>query len=67
MDARSEFVNMEKIGHRYVIQYFHLKGFNPNIKDELDYTFGESASSFITIKYWAAEFKRGRTSCQDEQ
>ena len=23
------FVNIKKIGHRYVIQYFHLKGFSP--------------------------------------
>jgi histone-lysine N-methyltransferase SETMAR len=58
---------MEKIGHRYVIQYFHLKGLSPtNIKAELDSTLGESAPSFITVKYWAAEFKRGRMSCQDE-
>jgi histone-lysine N-methyltransferase SETMAR len=58
---------MEKIGHRYVIQYFHLKGLSPtNIKAELDSTLGESAPSFTTPKYWAAEFKRGRTSCQDQ-
>ena len=58
---------MEKIGHRYVIQYFHLKGLTPtNIKTELDSTLGESAPSFTTIKYWVAEFKRGRTSCKDE-
>ena len=58
---------MEKIGHRYVIQYFHLKGFSPtDIKAEIDSTLGESAPSFSTVKYWVAEFKRGRTSCQDE-
>ena len=40
--------------------------FSPrNIKAELDYTLGEPAPSFTT-KYWVAEFKRGRTSCQDE-
>jgi histone-lysine N-methyltransferase SETMAR len=33
---------------------------------ELDSTLGESAPSFTTVKYWAVEFKRGRTSCQDE-
>lgn len=67
MNALSEFVNMEKISHRYVIQYFHLKGLSPtNIKAELDSTLGESAPSFTTVKYWVAEFKRGRTSCQDE-
>ena len=65
MNALSVFVNMEKIGHRYVIQYFHLKGLSPtNIKAELDSTLGESAPSFTTIKYWVAEFKRDRTNCQ---
>ncbi|XP_036347344.1 histone-lysine N-methyltransferase SETMAR-like [Rhagoletis pomonella] len=63
----SEFVKMEKIGHRYVIQYFYLKGLSlSNIKAEIDYTLGGSALSFTTVKYWVAEFKRGRTSCQDE-
>ncbi|XP_023214135.1 endothelin-converting enzyme 2-like [Centruroides sculpturatus] len=63
----SEFVNMEKVCHRYMIQYFHLKGFSPtNIKTELDSTLGESAPSFTTIKYLVAEFKRSHTSCQDE-
>ena len=39
MNASSEFVNMEKIAHRYVIQYFHLKGLSTaNIKAELDST-----------------------------
>ena len=67
MSALSKFINMEKIGHRYVIQYFHLKGLRPNnIKVELDSTLEESASLFTTIKYRVVEFKRGRTSCQDE-
>lgn len=67
MNIVSEFVKMEKIGHRYVIQYFYLKGLSPtNIKAELDSTLGESAPSFRTVKFWVAEFKRGRTSCQDE-
>ncbi|KYN38519.1 hypothetical protein ALC56_07096 [Trachymyrmex septentrionalis] len=58
---------MEKIGHRYVIQYFHLKGLSPtNIKTELDSTLEESAPSFTTVKYWVAEFKRGRTNYEDE-
>ncbi|GFW03732.1 mariner transposase [Trichonephila clavipes] len=58
---------MENISHRHVIQYFYLKSLSPtNIKSELDYTVGESASSLTTVKYWVTEFKRGRTSCQDE-
>ena len=45
---------MEKIDHRYVIQYFNLKGLSPtNIKAKLDSTLGESALSF-TIKHWVA-------------
>ena len=51
-------MKMEKISHRYVIQYFHLKGLSPsNIKAKLDSTLGEYAPSFTTIKYWVAEFK----------
>ena len=67
VNALSEFVNMEKIGHGYLIQYFYLKGLSPtNIKAELDFTLRESALSFTTIKFWVAEFKRDRTSHQDE-
>ena len=52
MNALSEFVNMEKIDHCYVIQYFHSKGLSPtNINAELDSTLGESAPSFALIKY----------------
>ncbi|XP_014467559.1 PREDICTED: histone-lysine N-methyltransferase SETMAR-like, partial [Dinoponera quadriceps] len=29
-------------------------------------TLGQSAPSFTTVKYWVAEFKGGRTSCQDK-
>ena len=42
---------MEKIGHRYVIQYFNVKGLSPtNIKAELDSTLGDSVPLFKTIK-----------------
>ena len=59
----SEFVNMEKIGHHYVIQYFYLKGLGPtNIKAELDSSLGESTISFTTRMYWVARFKQGRAS-----
>ena len=52
MNALSEFVNMKKISHRYMIQYFRFKGLSPtNIKAELDSTLGKSAPSFTTIKY----------------
>ena len=35
------------------------------IKDELDSVHGDSASSFTTVKCWAAAFKRGRNSSGD--
>lgn len=58
---------MEKIGYRNVIQYFYLKGVSPtNIKDKLNSTLDESASSFSTVKYWVAEFQQGCTSLQNE-
>ena len=57
---------MEKNGHRYVIQYFHLKGLSrTHIKAKLDSALGKSAPSFTTVEHWVAELKRGRTSCQD--
>ena len=52
VNALSEFVNTEKTTHRYVTQYFHLKGQNEsNIKPELDSIPGKSGLSFITLKY----------------
>jgi histone-lysine N-methyltransferase SETMAR len=59
---------MEKTKLRAVIKYFHIKGLSPTeIKAELDSTLGESAPSFSTVKTWVADFKRGRTSTNDEQ
>ena len=50
-----------------MIKYFVLKGLSPTeIKNEINSTLGESAPSFSTIKKWAAEFKRGRTSIEDD-
>ncbi|GFU80337.1 mariner transposase [Trichonephila clavipes] len=61
------FIENGESWHRNVIQYFHLKDLSrTNIKTELDFTLGESAHSFTTVKYWVAELKRGSTSCQDE-
>lgn len=64
----SVFVKMEKIEYRAVIKYLVLKGNTPTqIKDELDAVYGDSAPSFTTVKFWAAEFKRGRTSLGDDE
>lgn len=63
----SVFVKMEKIEYRAVIKYLFLKGNTPTqIKDELDSVYGDSAPSFTTVKFWAAEFKRGRKSLGDD-
>ncbi|GFV36399.1 hypothetical protein TNCV_2234461 [Trichonephila clavipes] len=49
------------------ILYLYLKSPIPtNIKAEQDSSLDESVPSFTLVKYWVAEFKRGRTSCQDE-
>ena len=52
---------------RAVIKYLHLKGMSPQeIHDDMNGTLGDDCPSYATIKNWAAEFKRGRTSTKDE-
>ncbi|GFV72493.1 HTH_48 domain-containing protein [Trichonephila clavipes] len=64
----SVFVKMDKIEYRAVIKYLFLKGNTPtHIKDELDSVYGDSASSFTTVKFWAAEFKRGHQSLREDE
>ncbi|XP_030760794.1 protein GVQW3-like [Sitophilus oryzae] len=59
---------MDKIEYRAVIKYLLLKGNTPTkIKHELDSVYGNSAPSFTTVKFWAAEFKRGRKSLGDDE
>src|SRR5436190_21585100 len=59
-------MKMDKIEYRAVIKYLFLKGNMPTqIKDELDSVYGDSAPSFTTVKFWAAEFKRDRKSLGD--
>ncbi|GFT72908.1 HTH_48 domain-containing protein [Trichonephila clavipes] len=59
---------MDKVEYRAVIKYLFLKGNTPTqIKDEFDSVYGDSASSFTTGKFWAAEFKRGRKSLGDDE
>ncbi|GFV24903.1 hypothetical protein TNCV_883691 [Trichonephila clavipes] len=50
------------------MKYAFLKGNTPpQIKDELDYVYGDSAASFTTVKIWADEFKRGPKSLGDNE
>ena len=59
---------MEKIEYRAVMKFLHLKEKKTQeIKDELDSVYGEASPSFTTVKYWVAEYKRGRTSILDEE
>ena len=54
---------MDKIEYRAVIKFFVKEGLTPNvIHSKFIKVYGDSSTSFSTIKKWAAEFKRGRTS-----
>lgn len=59
---------MDKIEIRADIKYFVLKGLSPSeIKNEIDSTLADSSPSYSTVKKWTAEFKRGRTSTNDDE
>jgi histone-lysine N-methyltransferase SETMAR len=50
-----------------VIKFFVKEGLTPNeIHWKFIKVYGESSPSFSTIKKWAAEFKRGRTSLEGD-
>ena len=50
-----------------VIQYLYLKGkTGQEIHCELTNVYGSSAPSYAQVKFWVGEFKRSRTSLEDE-
>jgi transposase len=54
---------MDKIQYRAVIKLFVKEGLTSiKIHSKFVKFYGDSYPSFSTIKKWAAEFKRGRTS-----
>jgi hypothetical protein len=56
-------LKIDKIEYRAVIKFFVKKGLTPNeIHSKFIKVHGDSSPSFSTIKKWAAQFKRGRTS-----
>lgn len=58
---------MDKLEYRAVIKFFVLDGLTPKeIHPKLTKVYGDSAPSISTVKKWAAEFKRGRTSLEDD-
>jgi histone-lysine N-methyltransferase SETMAR len=58
---------MDKIEYRAVIKFLVKEGLTPKkINSKFRKVCGDSSPSFSTIKKWAAEFKRGRTSLEDD-
>ena len=56
-----------KVEYRAVIRYLYLKGKTGKvIHGELADVYGSSAPSYAQVKFWLGEFKRGRTSLEDE-
>ena len=60
-------LKMDKIEYRAVIKFFVKEGLTSNeIHSKFIKVYADSSPSFLTIKEWAAEFKRGRTSLEDD-
>jgi hypothetical protein len=54
---------MDTIEYREVMKFFVIESLAPNeIHSKFIKVYGYHSPSFSTIKKWAAEFKRGRTS-----
>ena len=54
-----------KIEYRAVIWYLYFKT-GKEIHGELADVYGSSAPSYAPVKFWVGEFKRSRTSLEDE-
>ena len=60
-------LKVDKIEHHTVIKFFVKEGLTPNeIHSKFIKFYGDSSPSFLRIKKWAAEFKHGRTSLEDD-
>jgi transposase len=60
-------LKLDKIEYRAVIKFFVKEGLTPNeIHSKFIKVYEDSSLSFSTIKKWTAEFKRGRTSLEDD-
>ena len=59
-DAKACFSS--KVEYRAVIRYLYSKGKTGELAD----VYGSSAPSYAQVKFWVGEFKRGRTSLEDE-
>ena len=64
-DAKACFSS--KVEYRVVIRYLYLKGkTGKEIDGELVDVYRSSAPSYAQVKFWVGEFKRSRTSLEDE-
>ena len=64
-DAKVSFSS--KVEYRAVIRYLYLKGkSSQEIHCDLNNVYGSSVPSYAQVKFWVGEFKRGRTSLEDE-
>ena len=64
-DAKVSFSS--KVEYHAVIRYLNLKGkTGQEIHCELTNVYGSSAPSYAQVKFWVGEFKRSRTSLEDE-
>ena len=65
-DAKVSFSS--KVEYLAVIRYLYLKGkTGQEIHCELTNVYGSSASLYAQVKFWVGEFKRNRTSLEDER
>ena len=64
-DAKVSFPS--KVEYRAVIRYLYLKRkTGQEIHCEMTNVYGSSAPSYAQVKFWVGEFKRSRTSLEDE-
>jgi histone-lysine N-methyltransferase SETMAR len=66
-DVVEKIMNFENFEHRSVIKFLTKEGAAPkDIHQRLVNVYGDLAPSKTTVKKWAAEFKRGRDSIEDD-
>jgi transposase len=60
-------LKIDKIEYCVAVKFLVKEGLMPNeIHSKLMKVYGDTSPSFSTIKKWAAAFKRGRTSLEDD-
>jgi transposase len=58
---------MDKIEYRAVTKFLVKEGLTPNeIHSKFINVYGDSSPLFSTVRKWAVEFKRDRTSLEDD-